>query len=72
MTAVAHDEAIIVSFAAGKKYYFGAAERADPWDLSDLEWMALDLAEQCQDNAVRLIDLKELAEAVPFEVPLDL
>ena len=29
MTAVAHDEAIIVSFAAGKQYYFEAAEKLE-------------------------------------------
>lgn len=29
MTAVAHNEAIIVSFAAGKQYYFEAAEKLE-------------------------------------------
>lgn len=54
--------------------YFQSVGRSapEPLDLSGLEKVTPDLAEQCVDNPVTPIDLKKLADAAPFEVKLEL
>ncbi|GAA1453767.1 hypothetical protein GCM10009618_16430 [Nesterenkonia lacusekhoensis] len=54
--------------------YFQSVGRSapEPLDLSGLERVTSDLAEQCVDNAARPINLKKLADAAPFDVALEL